>query len=108
MVRRTRRLALSRGLGHADVWDAAGGRPAYRGNDDAAARDIVLAIPWPATETAREKSRCSLRQDPDRLHETLGHGPRWARARARPGYIWQRAGGGLDKKSSGIQDPQSN
>jgi hypothetical protein len=27
MVRRARRLALSRGLGHADVRDAAGGRP---------------------------------------------------------------------------------
>src|SRR6266481_9860947 len=35
-----RRLALSRGLGHADVWDAARGRPAYRGDDDAAARDV--------------------------------------------------------------------
>jgi hypothetical protein len=42
-ARRPRLLAgrrASRGLGHADVWDAAGGRPAYRGNDDAAAREI--------------------------------------------------------------------
>src|SRR6202048_4016667 len=40
MVRRARRLALSRGLGHADVRHAARGRPAYRGNDDATAREI--------------------------------------------------------------------
>jgi hypothetical protein len=40
MVRRARRLALSRGLGHADVRDAAGGRPAYRGNDDAASSGL--------------------------------------------------------------------
>src|SRR5438128_11876180 len=40
MVRRARRLALSRGLGHADVRDAARGRPAYRGNDHAAAREL--------------------------------------------------------------------
>ena len=40
MVRRARRLALSRGLGHDDVRDAAGRRPAYRGNDDTAAREI--------------------------------------------------------------------
>jgi predicted deacylase len=33
-------LALCRGLGHADIWDAARGRPAYRGHDDAAAREI--------------------------------------------------------------------
>src|SRR6516225_8672415 len=40
MVRRARFLALCRGLGHADVWDRVGGRPAYCGNDDAAAREI--------------------------------------------------------------------
>src|SRR5262249_38572097 len=40
MARRARRLALSRGLGHADVRDAAGGRSAYRGNHDAAAHEI--------------------------------------------------------------------
>src|SRR6516225_7780162 len=54
MVRRARRLALSRGLGHADVWDAAGGRPAYGGNDDAAAREI----------DPRFGARPDLRRDP--------------------------------------------
>ena len=54
MVRRARRLALSRGLGHADVWDAAGSRPAYRGNDDAAAREI----------DPRSGARPDLRRDP--------------------------------------------
>src|SRR5271167_4435329 len=54
MVRRAQRLALSRGLGHADVWHAAGGRPAYRGNDDAAAREI----------DPRSGARTDLRRDP--------------------------------------------
>src|SRR5258708_13733717 len=54
MVRRARRLALSRGLGHADVWDAARRRPAYRGNDDAAAREV----------DPRSGARPDLRRDP--------------------------------------------
>jgi len=53
-TRRARRLALSRGLGHADVWDAAGGRPAYCGHDDAAAREI----------DPRSGARPDLRRDP--------------------------------------------
>src|SRR5580700_6283590 len=54
MVRRARRLALSRGLGHADVRHAARGRPAYRGNDDATAREIG----------PRSGARPDLRRDP--------------------------------------------
>src|ERR1700719_2702971 len=54
MVRRARRLALSRGLGHADVRHAARGRPAYRGNDDATAREI----------DPRSGARPDLRRDP--------------------------------------------
>src|SRR6202048_2343797 len=54
MVRRARCLALSRGLGHADVWDAPRGRPAYRGHDDAAAREI----------DPRSGARPDLRRDP--------------------------------------------
>src|SRR6202035_5242627 len=54
MVRRARRLALSRGLGHADVRHAARGRPAYRGNDDATAHEI----------DPRSGARPDLRRDP--------------------------------------------
>ena len=41
LVRRARQLALSRGLGHADVRPAPGSRPAGRGDDDAAADEAV-------------------------------------------------------------------
>src|SRR5580704_16170689 len=59
MVRRARRLALSRGLGHADVRHAARGRPAYRGNDDATAREIG----------PRSGARPDLRRDPRLSYE---------------------------------------